>query len=147
MESTAQNTITEEVSVQKNNNKPNNNSITNFTVASIENEFLQQPPPETDIISKNTTLTTPPKIFKRPSWDDMVAENMHIDEEDKASVSSEFLRNITAENTTTAENSNDKKGKSKNPDELINDDSFIKIFKPTKYVTFIILDDVKGNSP
>jgi len=126
MESTVQNTVTKEVLVQDNNNNLENNP----TTKSMANTTFRQTFSQTDTTLKNTTSTITPKVFKCPSWNNMVAEDMNIDdEEDKASVSSEFLRDIAAENAATAENSNNQKGKLKNPDEPINDDSFIKYSK------------------
>ena len=81
------------------------------------------------------------------------------DEDDNLSVSSEFLRESTAKNSQTAANS-DENGMSDtnnaNGDttddqtpiaKTLEDDDFIKVFKPTKFIGTIRMEDLKGNLP
>jgi hypothetical protein len=102
-----------------------------------------------------TPQQTQPKIFKRPSWDDLVEEDMNVDDdEDNHSVSSEFLREKAAEEAAAAkdnenaENADGDTADNKTPIKIADiEENFIHIFKPTKFIGTIPMDAVNGNTP
>ena len=136
---------------------------------SNDNDFLKIIP--TENLSENQqgklpeNPTPPPKPtspneFKTPSWDALVVEEMNVDDDDdNISVASDFLVNPAATTSSTAANStkngpadtnkatndtaDDAEPIAKNDDE----DDFIRIFKPTKFIGSISMDAVKGNKP
>src|SRR5688572_7668768 len=125
-------------------------SSSNDKISPPDDSFIKNVPPEnlfekqkgklpenTDLLPLNT-----PGAFKAPSWDSLITEDMNVDDEDdKLSVSSEFLRESAANNSQTAANS-DENGRSDtnhaNGDttddqtpiaKTLDDDDFIKVFK------------------